>query len=176
MQRIFKNNQEEIKNNLERLMRDQEGVFSLLKVKKPKKEAKELKKCLDCLARIFCQGGDNKEVCIALVEYEGKIYIGLSKLCCAPCQLMIDIANEKGENLEVCGTHGYIYPNWWVPNFYQSELLDKLKSIKGGRKFPKFKETTSVIPTSCLKFEEIYNKLLEQKIETKMEIPLLRSH
>jgi hypothetical protein len=75
-------------------------------------------------------------------------YIGISKLCCVPCQLVINIVNEKNptdnvvekinkrkkivqleKRFATCGTHGRTYPDWVVPNFYQEELIRKLESL-----------------------------------------------
>jgi len=42
-------------------------------------------------------------------------YIGISKLCCVPCQLMLDVINEKNpagrkKRFTTYGTHGGTYP------------------------------------------------------------------
>lgn len=58
-------------------------------------------------------------------------YIGITKLCCAPCQTMIDLVNSKmRDNFLTCGTHGATYLGWIMPDFYQEELIESLEREK----------------------------------------------
>jgi len=100
-----------------------------------------------------------------LEEEEG--YIGISKLCCTPCQLMINIVNK--ENSEIAetgvstkkrkqitikkekgfytrGTHGGTYSKWQVPNFYQNELIEKLEELTVKKTYESTSEDLEFFP------------------------------
>jgi hypothetical protein len=63
-------------------------------------------------------------------------YIGITKLCCFPCQTMIYIINSKEGNLgnyfffHTCGTHASTYLGWIIPDFYQEDFIESLERFK----------------------------------------------
>ena len=44
------------------------------------------------------------------------IRIGVSKLCCFPCETIIKVFKERyKQNISIKGGHGKVYPNWTIP-------------------------------------------------------------
>ena len=81
------------------------------------------------------------------VRNDSSAYVGVGMLCCTPCQLMLDIINERNPMKEEkkfsnYGTHGGTYPGWVVTDFFQKELLQKIEKLAA----KKTRESTSEVP------------------------------
>lgn len=95
-------------------------------------------------------------------QKKGHFYIGIGKLCCLPCQKVIDVLNEDGQyHIGVPGTHGKTYRNWNLLKIFEDnsnynskyeKFRRELTRISKGEYSQQIRETTCHFPEKLATF------------------------
>jgi hypothetical protein len=112
-----------------------------------------------------------EEICKTREKVE--TYIGLTKSACVDCYSVIELLNNDGYELNVCGTHGQGYQWWIAPGITRT----KKKEFKKNRNENKLKfrltkkKTTSKIPSKLNDVAQLLRDFQSQKQQAQIQVP-----